>query len=276
MGVSVPGIGGAGVPANAGLAETRGRPAPQGAGAAPRVAPGLVPPPVPDTQAILRILAGSTRLPPELAFADTLFHGAAHDEASLYLRLWLLAGQGRVLEALELARVTVAELPGSAATALLQAVLEHHAGDSGAALEAALRAAALAPADLHARQLVEVLARHEAAEQERAARAGGDPAQLPPPPVEHGVPTPWAGAVLGYALLHPPGSSRPYAAPASRAARGPGGDSRPLLRRLAAFLPLIIAGLAVGALREPFLAACFLAAIALWYVRRGSGGRSPG
>ncbi len=276
MGVSVPGIGGAGVPANAGLAETRGRPAPEGAGAAPRAVPGLVPPPVPDTQDILRLLAGSTRLPPELAFADTLLHGASHDEATLYLRLWLLAGQGRVLEALELARATAVELPGSAATALLQAVLEHHAGDTGAALEAALKAAALAPPDSAAHRLVEVLARHEAAEQERLARAGGDPARLPPPPVEHGVPTPWAGAVLGSALLHPPGSARPYTAPPSRTGRGADGASPPLLRRLAAFLPLVIAGLAVGALRQPFLAACFLAAIALWYVRRGSGGRSPG
>ncbi len=272
----MPGIGGAGGPATAGLAETRGRPAPGGAGAAPRVVPGLVPPAAPDTQDILRLLAGSTGLPPELAAADTLLHGTAHDEATLYLRLWLLAGQGRVLEALELARATAVELPGSAAVALLEAVLEHHAGDRGAALEAALRAAALAPADAAAQRLVEVLARHEAAEQERLARAGGDPGRLPPTPLAPGVPTPWAGAVLGSALLHPPGSARPYAVAPRRAARGADGTSPPLPRRLAAFLPLVIAGLAVGALRQPFLAACFLAAIALWYVRRGSGGRSPG
>lgn len=130
------------------------------------------------------------------------------EEHGWYCRLWLLVGEGRVEDALRLAREAGSRLPGSAAVAWLQAVLERAAGDRQAAVESALRAAAILPGIDGPEAVLTAL----------LAETDTDGALPPPPGVAESPeplpPAPWLdltrAALAGAAWLHPLGSGLSY------------------------------------------------------------------
>jgi tetratricopeptide (TPR) repeat protein len=193
-------------------------------------------------------------------------------EQAWYFRLWALTGMGRVLEALELARIATGRLPGSSAVAYFHAALERAAGEPAAAVEAALRAAAIAPGRPETEAL---LARILEPDEAGPARLGfsrpadGADVRDSKSPGTASAPSPLLAALAGQALLHPLQSNRavppllpgqqPPEAPAKRAER----DAR---RRF-----LLMAGAtlfaAVWAGRHPLLASAALAAVVAWLGR---------
>lgn len=194
---------------------------------APRT-PSPAAPPSPPSAAQLELIQQLIRagaLARALTLLDGLWPRGTADEHCWYLRLWILVGQGRHGEARELAREAGMQLPGSASVAWLQAGLERAAGDRPAAMEAALRAAAILPGVAGPERMLAALL----AEAGDDSPVPPDPELPPPPPPE---PAPWlnltGAALTGAAWLHPFGSHLPYQ---SRrvllpwAARGP--DSQP-------------------------------------------------
>ncbi len=185
------------------------------------------------------------------------------EEHGWYCRLWMLVGERRVEEALRLAREAGARLPGSAAVAWLQAVLERAAGDRQAAVESALRAAAILPG-VHGPEavLTALLAETD------------DDGALPPPPgasdaPEPLPPAPWLdltrAALAGAAWLHPLGSGlsyqqrRVFMPNGSRAAELEAREAQPPYRLWLLGAATIAA--AIYAIDNPLLAAAGLALV---------------
>ncbi len=225
-------------------------------GAAPQARP------TPDQLALIQALIRAGQFARGMELLDAVWHRELHDEHSWYLRLWLLAGQRRVLEALELARVATGHLPGSAAIAYLQAALECSAGDPEAAVASALRAAAIAPGRAEPEAMLELLLSGRDARTEDAVDLPAQPAVSDPPV------NPVAAALAGLALLHPadsglafrPGLS-PFEPPAA-SDRHRSADNR----RIALIAAATVVA-AIWAVREPLLAAAALAAVVAWLSR---------
>lgn len=216
-----------------------------------------------------------------LELLDAVWQRESADEHCWYYRLWILAGQGRVLEALALAREASGRLPGSGAIAWLQAALERSHGDRDAALEAALRGAAACPGPAGPEQLLQALLdeRDSAPPVPRAL-----PRVLLPEPPELPAPLPpWhdpvRAALAGAAFLFPFGSPRAVQLMRGGVSAGaeapPPADRRADLGRLGLMAVATVIAAAV-AVREPLLATAGLALTVAWLTRRGSGRSSPG
>lgn len=183
------------------------------------------------------------------------------EEHCWYYRLWLLVGEGRVEEALRLAREAGSRLPGSAAVAWLQAVLERGAGDRQAAVESALRAAAILPG-VHGPEAV-LTALLAETDDDGAPPPSPGAADAPEPP----PPAPWLdltrAALAGAAWLHPFGSGlsyqqrRVFMPNGSRAAEPEPRESDPPYRLWLLGVATIAA--AIYAIGHPLLAAAGLA-----------------
>jgi hypothetical protein len=230
----------------------------------------------PDHLSLVRglILAGQTGRAFELLQA--VWHPQEPEEHCWYLRVWIVTAEGRVLEALELSRVGVRELPGSAAVAYLQGVLEQVAGSPVAARDAASRASLIAPE--HPLPAVLLAQLKAATGQEPDVGApelspGPSPLDLP----TNAVPNPLVAAQLGAALLFPVGSGRalrPHPAqsgPVSRAVKPIAAD-----RRRLGLVALAMAGATLLAIRYPVPAALGLALLVGWTLRPRQRLRDPG
>ena len=250
---------------------------PPGPRAAPPPGPGQVPGEAPPP----RPLPGSARASAaQLALLQALLRAgdyarAAHlletlggaggmEEHCWYARLWLLAGEGRVEEALHLAREAGARLPGSAAVAWLQAVLERAGGDRQAAVESALRAAAILPG-VHGPEAVLTALLAETDDEGAPPPPPGTSMEAPEPP----PPAPWLdltrAALTGAAWLHPFGSGlsyqqrRVFMPNGSRAAEVEPRDTDPPYRLWLLGVATIAA--AIYAVFNPLLAAAGLALV---------------
>ncbi len=224
--------------------------------------------------ALVRGLIDAGQTSRALELLDAVWHPRVAEEQVWYLRLWILAVEGRILEALDLARLAGRELPGSAAVAYLQAALEHASDTPAAALESALRAQTLAPDHPLPAALVALLsARAGTADEDARGRA--EPAhdlspQVGPPLGTTGavLPNPIAAAQVGAGLLYPLGSGQPLiplrssAAPATNPARPLRGEGR-------RFGVIAIATVvsALWAIRDPVPAAVVLALTVGWTIR---------
>ncbi len=218
--------------------------------------------PTPDHLALVEALIRAGQFTRGMELLDAVWHHELHDERCWYLRLWLLAGQGRVLEALELARVATGHLPGSAAIAYLQAALEQGAGDPQAAVEAALRAAAIVPGRTEPEALLELVleARHSMRDEAPGVSSQAAPTDAPINPV--------AAALAGLALLHPAGSDLAFR-PSLPAFEPPVADDRHRAddtRRIGLIAVATVVA-ALWAVREPLLATVALAGIVAWLSR---------
>ncbi len=224
-----------------------------------------------DHLALIRALLAAGQTTRAMELLDPVWHAGSAEEQCWYLRLWLLTAEGRVLEALELSRVGVRELPGSVALAYLHAALEQAAGTPQAGLEAAARARHLAPdrplpPELSAQLPQAVTATEEwddSALGEPSGRPGGMGSAVVPP-----QPNPLLAAELGTALLYPLGSSRPrHAGAGFRISReAPLPALRPEYRRFS----LLAAGTVVTALwaiHDPIPAFLALAAMVILTIR---------
>jgi tetratricopeptide (TPR) repeat protein len=218
--------------------------------------------PTPDHLALVQALIEAGQLTRATELLDAVWHHDLQDEHCWYLRLWLLVGQGRVLEALELTRVAVGKLPGSAAVAYLHAALEHCAGDPEVAVEAALRASAIAP------ERPEPAAMLESVLGGRSARREDDsPTFLPHPGLQPAL-NPLAVALAGLGLLHPQGSTRACrpSLPASEPSVASGRREREANRRIWLIaVAMLVAAIWAG--RDPLLASAALAAAVAWLSR---------
>jgi hypothetical protein len=218
-----------------------------------------------DHLALVRGLINAGQAARALELLDAVWHPRLAEEQCWYLRLWVLAAEGRVLEALDLARVASQELPGSAAVAYLQAALEHVTDSPAVALSSARRAMTIAPDHPLPALLVALLLQRPGSERARpGSRAAADtdpqagvPAQLAPGAT---IPNPIAAAQLGAALLFPLGSGRalvPAVAPVQRKAELLPRAS--LDRRRFGFIAVATAVSAVWAIHDPLPAALVLA-----------------
>jgi tetratricopeptide (TPR) repeat protein len=111
----------------------------------------------PDHLALIRALITAGQTTRALELLDSVWHPTSPEEQCWYLRLWVLVEEGRVIEALELARGAVRELPGSAATSYLLAALEQAHGTPAQARQALERAQLLAPEEQWTPQLAALL-----------------------------------------------------------------------------------------------------------------------
>lgn len=233
----------------------------------------------PDHLALIRALIEAGQTTRAMELLNAVWHPQLADEHSWYLRLWILAEEGRLLEAMELARVASSRLPGSSAVAYLQAALEHAAGSPGA-VEAAVRAGTSAPERSEPRALLAALLTAAGAE----AKEAGDNPRVPQPAAERlplattdGIPNPVAAAVLGAALLHPLGSERPHRPAVSAHRREPPAPAPARATVPGRRFGLIAAATVIAALwaiRDPLPAAALLAAIVLWLARPAAASRS--
>src|SRR5262249_52010346 len=78
----------------------------------------------PDHLKLIRALVEAGQFDRALEMLEAVWHPDRSDEQISFLKIWLLIGQGRVVDALEVARAAVDRLPGSAAVAHLQGALE--------------------------------------------------------------------------------------------------------------------------------------------------------
>jgi hypothetical protein len=145
-------------------------------------------------------------------------------------------------------------------------------GDRTAALEAALRAAAILPEHRETEALLTAMLETGELSDEKSGGAKEVPAALGPAnssPAEGQVPSPLAAAVLAATLLHPPGSARPRqpTMPAGiPAASGTVNVAREPRRRLVLMAIATVAA-AVWAVRDPILASAALAGVVAWLSR---------
>jgi hypothetical protein len=224
--------------------------------------------------ALVRGLIDAGQTSRALELLDAVWHPRVAEEQVWYLRLWILAVEGRILEALDLARLAGRELPGSAAVAYLQAALEHATDAPAAALESALRAQTLAPDHPLPAALVALLSAR-AGTADEAAKSEGEPAHdLTPqaglPLVAMGAvpPNPIAAAQVGAGLLYPLGSGQPLIPLRSTAAlaTNPAG-SLPREWRRFGLIAIATVVSALWALRDPVPAAVLLALTVGWTIR---------
>lgn len=179
-----------------------------------------------DHLALVRSLITSGQTGRAMELLDSVWHPRVAEEQCWYLKLWVLAMEGRVMEALELSRVAARELPGSAAVAYLQAALEHAMHSPALAQEAANRAALIAPDHPMTRMMVAILSGTsqsvETGTSEAPTLSGGNvvpdsstaaPVNVPPSLI--------AAAQMGASLLYPLGSGKaliPVVDPSARKA----------------------------------------------------------
>jgi hypothetical protein len=226
--------------------------------------------PTPDHLALLTALlrAGDYTRAEELLAA--VWDHERPEEQLHYLRLWVLAGQGRVLDALEIARSATGRFPGSAAIAYLHAVLERAAGDAHAAVEAALRAAAIEPGKVAPERLLSALLSERGESGEHGPTSPLTmPAATPEEEEEYRIPDPIGAALLGASLLSPPGSARPFrpVMPATWAAPDPVVAIVHDGRRRFIWIGVATVAAALWASRNPLLATAALAATVAWLSR---------
>jgi tetratricopeptide (TPR) repeat protein len=227
----------------------------------------------PDHLALVRSLIDAGQTARALELLDAVWHPRVAEEQCWYLRLWILAAEGRILEALELARVAGRELPGSAAVAYLQAALEHASDAPAAALDAARRAAAIAPDHPLPAALVALPTPRFEAEPATDRGGGGtsgtaDPASPPPPAPGTTLANPIAAAQAGAGLLYPLGSNRPLLH--SLSAPPPEADPAPRLspeRRRFGIIAIATVVSALWAIRDPLPAAAVLTLTVVWAIR---------
>lgn len=199
---------------------------------------------------------------------DAIWHHEIADERAWYLRLWVLAGQGRVLEALELARHAAALLPGSAAIAYLQAALERTGGDPDSAVEAALRSAAIHPGRVEPEALLELILRADQAPRDDAVADAARGTAEATPPLPDTPFSPLAAALAGLALLHPPESGRafrPSSLPHEARTREEPGHAVERRRFWLIGVATVVA--ALWAVRDPLPATVMLAGVVAWLSR---------
>jgi tetratricopeptide (TPR) repeat protein len=205
-----------------------------------------------------------------LMLLDKFWRLASTDERAWFLRLWLLTGQRRFDEALDLSHTALSRFPASTAILLLYAGLAHSAGHHEAAMEAALRAAAIAPDRTEPTYLIGCLLDPKDPEPGGTTAAAGETWVSPVPP---GSPTltPLAAALHASRLLSPPTTVGPFrpvlGALDGRKEERPVPPARWKGRSMLAF---ITAGCAVWAIRDPLPAAAVLAVVLLWAGRHRS------
>lgn len=218
----------------------------------------------PDHLALVRSLINAGQTGRALELLDAVWHPRVPEEQCWYLRLWILAGEGRVIEALDLARTAATELPGSAAVAYLQAALEHASGAPAAALEAARRAALIAPEHPMPAVLVALLSGTRDSDGSRPVenQAGPTGTVLIEAPLvpSNTLPNPVAAAQVGAALLFPLGSGKALV-PAVAPSRGRPDLAPPVGydRRRFGVIAAATAICAVWAIYDPLPAALVLA-----------------
>jgi hypothetical protein len=226
-----------------------------------------------DHLALVRGLINAGQASRGLELLDGVWHPRVPEEQCWYLRLWILAAEGRVLEALDLARAAASELPGSAAVAYLQAALEHSSGSHAAALDAARRALAIAPDHPLPAVLVALLSQtheSEVADQGPGAtiRPEGAPADAVQSPPVSLLPNPVAAAQVGAALLFPLGSGRALVPTVPSTTPTPvSAPAAAIDRRRFGLIALATAGCAVWAIHDPLPAATALAFIVVLTLR---------
>jgi hypothetical protein len=210
------------------------------------------------------IVAGQTGRALELL--DAVWHPRLAEEQCWYLRLWLLTAAGRMAEALDLARTASHELPGSAAVAYLHAALEHAFDSPAAALEAAKRAAIIAPDQPVTAMMVRLLSAPSDGVEEPAMDPLTDRARMTG--LAEGLPTevnlppnPVAAAQVGAALLFPLGSGRPLLPARAPVASSPAPVELPAYdRRRFGVIAVATAVCALWAIYDPVPAALVLGA----------------
>lgn len=226
--------------------------------------------PTPDHLALLTALLRTGEFGRAEELLAAVWNHERPDEQLHYLRLWVLAGQGRVLDALEIARSATGRFPGSAAIAYLHAVLERTVGDAHAAVEAALRAAAIEPGKIVPERLLTALLSESGPSGERERPAGLTlPAATPDQDEAYRIPDPIGAALLGASLLSPPGSARPFrpVMPAIPAAPDPVVAAVHDGRRRFIWIGVATVAAALWASRDPLLASAALAAAVAWLSR---------
>lgn len=220
--------------------------------------------PTDDHLALVQALLQAGQPGRALEMLDAVWRHGTVEERLWFLRLWALVGQGRILDAVEVARIATGTLPGSAAVAYVHAALEHAVGEHSAAIEAALRAAAVLPE----RRVTEELLGALLETQDRSGLGPEESWRPSLPSVSTSVPSPLAAALTGAALLHPWGSAvalraSPLAASIAVGVTAPELDSR---RRLV-WMAVATVVAAIWAVRNPLLASAALAAVVAWLTR---------
>jgi hypothetical protein len=219
-----------------------------------------------DPVALLRAALEAGRFDRAEALLAFIKEPAHADPRVAYLRLWLLIGQDRVLEALEQARLLGRRWPDSAAIAYVHAVLERVSGDPEAALEVALRAAALRPGDPVPDALVEAMAEEPpVAGRWGFLRPGENPG---PSRIPAGIPNPAAAAMIAAQFLWPSrgGDTFHHRAGLPPLPQLPEGELPPGARRLV-WIAVATVAAALWAPRDPLLASAALAAVVAWFSR---------
>jgi hypothetical protein len=222
-----------------------------------------------DHLSLIKALLQAGQTARAMEMLDSVWHPTSPEEQCWYLRIWLLTAEGRVVEALDVARLAARELPGSPAVAYLQAMLEHLHGESQAAMEAGARAQRLAPEQPITSELLAMLA----ADNDAFDAPAGEsrlPAGTALP--DHGlpgvVPNPLLAAQMGASLLFPLGSPRPLVpAPGVRPAREVSPPAAPATNRRLGLIGIATVMAALWAVRDPVPAFLALAGIVVLTIR---------
>jgi len=250
---------------------------------APRVGPRPSAPLGSDQLALVRAAIGAGHFAQALELLDAVWSGDSAGEHAWYLRLWIVLGQGRIAEALDLSRIAAGLLPDSAAVAYLHAILERAQGGAAGALEAALHSMAAAPDHPLPEALLTALL--------EPGIERGTLSEIAPAPVEsradpviipgqNPVLNPLAAVLVGEVLLQPAWSAGAGAAAELSATptQNPilaDGDSDGLRDARWRFALLAVGTIAAAlwAVRAPLPAAALLAGLAAWLTRprRGRG-----
>lgn len=224
-----------------------------------------------DHLALIRALITAGQTTRALELLDSVWHRTSPEEQCWYLRLWVLVEEGRALEALDLARAAVRELPGSSAIAYLHAALEQAHGSPVAGRHALERARLLAAEAQWTPQLAALLATEE---QPDTPEGGTAAVREVAPDVRHGTvgaSTLSLAAQLGAGLLFPLGSRRPLLpVPDPRSSALGRGASRPvgsLAYRRFGFVAVATAVAALWAIHDPVPAFFALAAMVVLMIR---------
>lgn len=225
----------------------------------------------PDHLALIRALITAGQTTRALELLDSVWHPTSPEEQCWYLRLWVLVEEGRVIEALELARGAVRELPGSAATSYLLAALEQAHGSPALARQALERAQLLA-GEQWTPQLAALLDGTDPLE----LRAGTtEPRRDPVPDVRDGttgISTLALATQLGAGLLFPLGSRRALLpVPDPRTLRPDPADAAPkvapaLYRRFGLIAAATVLA-SLWAIKDPIPAFLALAAMVVFMIR---------
>ena len=201
-----------------------------------------------------------------LTLLDTFWGLGSSDERAWFLRLWMLAGWGRVDEALALSRTALSQFPASAAILLLHAGLAHGAGLHEAAMEAALRAAAIAPDRSEPTYLIGCMLEPKQPEPGGTTAVAEESAVSTP--AGRRALTPLTAALHAIRVLSPPSTVGPFR-PVLRALDGrvEARPVRPARWKARGVLALVAAGCVAWAIGDPMPAITVLAVALLWSFR---------